>query len=38
MPLLDVVHERFATASHEFADEDLAAIYELDVPAEAAPS
>ncbi len=31
MPLLDVVHEGFATASHEFADEDLAAIYELNV-------
>lgn len=30
MPLLDVVHERFATASRNFADEDLAAIYELD--------
>ena len=38
MPLLDVVHERFTTASHEFADEDLAAIYELDVPGEAARS
>ncbi len=30
MPLLDVVHERFATASQHFADDDLAAIYELD--------
>ena len=30
MPLLDVVHERFATASRNFADDDLAAIYELD--------
>jgi 3-hydroxyisobutyrate dehydrogenase len=32
MPLLDVVHERFATASRDFADDDLAAIYELDAP------
>jgi 3-hydroxyisobutyrate dehydrogenase len=30
MPLLDVVLERFTTASSEFADQDLAAIYELD--------
>jgi 3-hydroxyisobutyrate dehydrogenase len=30
MPLLDVVHERFATATRTFADDDLAAIYELD--------
>jgi 3-hydroxyisobutyrate dehydrogenase len=30
MPLLDVVLERFTTASSDFADEDLAAIYELD--------
>ncbi len=29
MPLLDVVLERFATASRDFADDDLAAIYEL---------
>jgi len=29
MPLLDVVLERFATASQTLADEDLAAIYEL---------
>jgi 3-hydroxyisobutyrate dehydrogenase len=29
MPLLDVVHERFVTASRDFADEDLAAIYEV---------
>jgi 3-hydroxyisobutyrate dehydrogenase len=33
MPLLDIVHERFATASQTFADDDLAAIYEVDVPA-----
>jgi 3-hydroxyisobutyrate dehydrogenase len=30
MPLLDVVHERFATAARNFAEDDLAAIYELD--------
>jgi 3-hydroxyisobutyrate dehydrogenase len=30
MPLLDVVLERFTAASAEFADQDLAAIYELD--------
>jgi 3-hydroxyisobutyrate dehydrogenase len=30
MPLLDVVLERFTTASSDFADQDLAAIYELD--------
>jgi 3-hydroxyisobutyrate dehydrogenase len=36
MPLLDVVHERFATANQNFANDDLAAIYELDVPAHAA--
>jgi 3-hydroxyisobutyrate dehydrogenase len=30
MPLLDVVLERFQDASEDFADEDLAAIYELD--------
>jgi 3-hydroxyisobutyrate dehydrogenase len=30
MPLLEVVLERFATASSAFADQDLAAIYELD--------
>jgi 3-hydroxyisobutyrate dehydrogenase len=29
MPLLDVVHERFATAGRDFADDDLAAIYEV---------
>ncbi len=34
MPLLDVVHERFAAASRDFADDDLAAIYEVDAPAE----
>jgi hypothetical protein len=30
MPLLDVVRERFTTASSDFADDDLAAIYQLD--------
>ena len=35
MPLLDVVLERFTTASEDLADEDLAAIYEL---SERAPS
>ena len=29
MPLLDVVLERFTTASSDFADQDLGAIYEL---------
>jgi 3-hydroxyisobutyrate dehydrogenase len=29
MPVLDVVHERFAIASRDFADDDLAAIYEV---------
>jgi 3-hydroxyisobutyrate dehydrogenase len=33
MPLLDVVLERFATAGEDLADQDLAAIYELDGPA-----
>jgi 3-hydroxyisobutyrate dehydrogenase len=33
MPLLDTVLERFATASAELGDQDLAAIYELDRPA-----
>jgi 3-hydroxyisobutyrate dehydrogenase len=33
MPLLDAVVERFATASEDLADQDLAAIYELDGPA-----
>jgi 3-hydroxyisobutyrate dehydrogenase len=33
MPLLDAVLERFATASGHLADQDLAAIYELDEPA-----
>jgi 3-hydroxyisobutyrate dehydrogenase len=32
MPLLDVVLERFTTASEDLADQDLAAIYELDEP------
>ena len=35
MPLLDVVLERFRTASRDLADQDLAAIYELGGPAEA---
>jgi 3-hydroxyisobutyrate dehydrogenase len=35
MPLLDVVLERFTTASEDLADLDLAAIYELREPAEA---
>ena len=33
MPLLDAVLERFATASGDLADQDLAAIYELEGPA-----
>jgi 3-hydroxyisobutyrate dehydrogenase len=33
MPLLDAVLERFATASEDLADQDVAAIYELDGPA-----
>ncbi|MFZ0043216.1 MAG: NAD(P)-dependent oxidoreductase [Solirubrobacteraceae bacterium] len=33
MPLLDVVLERFTAAGQDFADQDLAAIYELDEPA-----
>jgi len=33
MPVLDAVLERFATASVDLADQDLAAIYELDGPA-----
>ncbi len=32
MPLLDTVLKRFATASAEIADQDLAAIYEIDGP------
>jgi 3-hydroxyisobutyrate dehydrogenase len=32
MPLLDAALERFMTASEEFADEDLAAIYEVGRP------
>ena len=35
MPLLDVVLKQFMAASHDLADEDLAAIYELDGPAKA---
>jgi len=35
MPLLDVVLERFTTASQDLADQDLAAIYELGGPSEA---
>ena len=34
MPLLDVVVDRFASASEGLGDQDLAAIYELDGPAE----
>jgi 3-hydroxyisobutyrate dehydrogenase len=33
MPLLDVVYERFATVGGNFADDDVAAIYEVGVPA-----
>jgi 3-hydroxyisobutyrate dehydrogenase-like beta-hydroxyacid dehydrogenase len=33
MPLLDAVLERFVTAGEDLADQDLAAIYELDGPA-----
>jgi 3-hydroxyisobutyrate dehydrogenase len=35
MPLLEVVLERFTAASQDLADQDLAAIYELDGPVEA---
>jgi 3-hydroxyisobutyrate dehydrogenase len=35
MPVLDVALERFTAASHDLADQDLAAIYELDAPATA---
>jgi 3-hydroxyisobutyrate dehydrogenase len=35
MPLLDAVLERFTTASQDLADQDLAAIYELDGPTQA---
>ena len=35
MPLLGVVLERFTTASQDLADQDLAAIYEIERPAEA---
>jgi 3-hydroxyisobutyrate dehydrogenase len=35
MPLLDVVHEQFGAASREFADDDLAVIYELSAHAHA---
>jgi 3-hydroxyisobutyrate dehydrogenase len=35
MPLLDVALERFTTASQDLANQDLAAIYELDRPVEA---
>jgi len=34
MPLLDVVLARFSTAGEDLADQDVAAIYELDGPAE----
>jgi 3-hydroxyisobutyrate dehydrogenase len=32
MPLLEAVLERFVAASHDLADQDVAAIYELDSP------
>ncbi len=35
MPLLDAVLDRFTTSSQELADQDLAAIYELDGPGKA---
>ena len=35
MPLLDVVLKQFMAASHDLADQDLAAIYEVDEPAKA---
>ena len=35
MPVLDVTLERFTTANQTLADDDLAAIYELDGLAEA---
>jgi hypothetical protein len=35
MPLLDAVLDRFTSASQELADQDLAAIYELDGPGKA---
>ena len=35
MPLLDAVLERFMSAGQDLADQDLAAIYELDGPAKA---
>ena len=35
MPLLEAVLERFTTVSQDIADQDLAAIYELDGPAQA---
>lgn len=35
MPLLDVVLKQFMAASHDLADQDLAAIYEVDGPAKA---
>ena len=35
MPLLDVVLERYRSASEDLADQDLAAIYELGAPAQA---
>jgi len=36
MPLLEVVHDRFVAASRDFADQDLAAIYEVGVATEVA--
>ncbi len=35
LPVLDVVLERFTAGSHDLADQDLAAIYELHDPAAA---
>jgi hypothetical protein len=35
MPLLDVVLEKFMTANQDLADQDRAAIYEVDGPAKA---
>jgi hypothetical protein len=32
MPLLEAALERFMAASHDLADQDVAAIYELDGP------
>ena len=32
MPLLDTVHKRFLVANEDHADEDLAAVYEVERP------